>query len=77
MKPQKLTFQTKDIDLVHKDEISERIKSIDRQIDKLETVMGDRGFDARHAKLTKLNMRKDILWRKRAIILRAERGDIK
>jgi hypothetical protein len=66
-------FPTKDIDLVHKNEISERIKSIDRQVDKLESIVSDRGFDARHTKLTKLNIRKDILWRKRAIILRAER----
>ena len=69
----KQTFPTKDIDLVHKNEISERIESIDRQIDKLENIVSNSGFDARHAKLTKLNMRKDILWRKRAIILRAER----
>lgn len=71
----KRTFPKKDIDLTNSNEISERIKSIEKQVDRLELVESRtiNSFDSKHNKITKLNERKDALWRKRAIIIRAER----
>ena len=69
------TFPTKDTELTDIESISNRIKSIDSQVDKLENIESRtmNGFDARHNKIKKLNARKDSLWMARAIILRSER----
>ena len=69
------TFPTKDTELTDVESISNRIKSINRQIDKLENIESRtmNNFDTRHNKIKKLNARKDSLWIARALILRSER----
>ena len=53
------------------EDITERIKSIDCQFDKLENMNPDRikNFDKYHAKFKKLTERKDRLWRRRAELI--------
>jgi len=60
----------KDSNLKNINEITERIKSIDRQIDKLDKIWNPKDFNKHHNKYIKLNNRKDILWIHRAKLLR-------
>lgn len=75
MNTDKKTFPARDTKLSDAKAISERIKSIDRQVDKLEfcTSRTMDSFDARHDKIKKLNARKDALWTKRALIIRSNK----
>ena len=68
-------FPARDTELLDVKAITERIESIDCQVDKLENIESRtmNSFDARHNKIKKLNARKDSLWNARATILRSER----
>ena len=69
------TFPIRDTELSDAKVMSERIESIDRQINNLElcTSRTMNGFNARHNKIKKLNARKDSLWNRRALTIRANR----
>ena len=57
---------TKDSNLNTIDQMSNRIKSIQAQIDKLSSDVNDRTFRTRQAKIEKLSGRLEKLWYKRA-----------
>ena len=54
-------------------ELIERIKSINRQISKLDSILNLRGFDAYHKKYTKLVRRKQALNNKVHVLLKRDR----
>ena len=57
---------TKDSNLNTIDQMSNRIKSIQAQIDKLSSDVNDRTFRTRQTKIEKLSDRLEKLWYKRA-----------
>lgn len=57
----KKVIPARDTELTTVDEISERMKSIDSQVEKLERVQNPKDFDAHHQKIVKLHNRKDAL----------------
>ena len=68
----------RDFELTTIAELSQRIQSIDNQIENLENVRikgFDKGFAARHAKISKLVTRRDALWTRRALLLRETRSN--
>jgi hypothetical protein len=66
-------WKIKDNDLASVDKISNRIALIEKQVEKLELVENPANFDTHHNRIKKLNERKDLLWGKRAGLLKKNR----
>lgn len=74
---EKKFFPSRDSDLTTVQDITERMRSIQMQIDKLEaseTSASVRLAQVKHKKIAKLNSRFDILWGARAALLKAQPG---
>lgn len=67
------TIPKKDTELKTISEITNRMISINCQIEKAENIRNPRDFDKHHSKITKLNGRKDILHVRRAKLIRSDR----
>lgn len=67
----------RDTELTTISEMTDRINSISRQVDKLDNVMRPRDWTSYNNKCIKLNKRKDLLWDRRAKLLQAEKKNIK
>jgi N12 class adenine-specific DNA methylase len=66
----------KDSELTTIEELSERIKSIDGQREKLIAVNNPRDFDEHNRRIAKLTEREGILWKKRAGLIKAQKKEI-
>ncbi|MBC8438996.1 MAG: hypothetical protein H8D87_04855, partial [Deltaproteobacteria bacterium] len=71
--PKSPDWRTKDTELETVEDISSRIKQIEKQIEKLEAVVNPANFDTHHNRIKKLNERKDRLWGKRAGLLKKDK----
>ena len=70
----------KDSELCTIEEMTERMNSIDRQINDLEGRKLNPSVlmqQKKHDKIAKLNQRKDILWGRRALLLKANKEQVK